>query len=163
MCLMREPIWGSPDLGETRTESKSVKGIGGYSSTSIPLYPYWPESSKRKGDQNRHPESSRTNVYTQRGTRDPIECSTLCTSEDWHEQSPGQLETFRHPYFRPRRSKVSKRYDHVCHIAKKWMERYMERTGETDKEPKQCSIKDVVIAEDFTPEQRNMIKSICKK
>ena len=54
------------DLGIPRswgdTEIKSVKGIGGYSCISIP--PLTRNRQKWKGDQNRYPESSRTNVYT---------------------------------------------------------------------------------------------------
>jgi len=76
------------------------------------------------------------------------------------------LSSLKHidtPYLKPRRPKIPKQYEHVCHIAEKLMERYLERTGGSDREPKQCSIQDVVIAEDFTPEQRKLIKSICNK
>ena len=51
----------------------------------------------------------------------------------------------------------------VCMIAEKIMERYLQKSGGSDKEPKQCSIDDIVIAEDFTPAEKQRVKDICQK
>ena len=57
----------------------------------------------------------------------------------------------------------NKRRNQTCFIAEKLMLKYLEKTGGTDKEPRQCSIEDVNIPEHFTPEQKQMIRTICHK
>ena len=59
--------------------------------------------------------------------------------------------------------KVQDKPEHKCFISEKIMKQYMEKNGGTDKEPKQCTIDDVVIAEDFTPEQKRTVKAILHK
>ena len=153
------------DLGTPRpwrkTESKSVKGIGGYSSTSVPLLTRIVKNGKVIKIDTRSPPR---NMFRHRGDPGILLSAQHCVllRIDMNKA----LSSLKHtdtPYLKPRRPRISQRYDHVCHIAEKLMERYLERTGGSDKEPKQCSIKDVVIADDFTPEQRKLIKSICYK
>ena len=153
------------DLGIPRswkkTESKSVKGIGGYSSTSVPLLTRIVKEGKIVKIDTRSPPS---HMFTREDGPGILLSAQHCflLKIDLNKA----LASLKHtdtPFLKTKRPKVSIRYRHVCHIAEKLMERYLERTGGSDKEPKQCSIKDVVIAEDFTPEQRKLIKSICNK
>ena len=47
-------------------------------------------------------------------------------------------------------NKVKAKPEHKCLISGKIMKQYMDKNGGTEREPKQCTIEGVVIAEDFT-------------
>jgi len=64
--------------------------------------------------------------------------------------------------FIPRKTE-EKKVKHFCFISGKLMSKYLERTGGSEKEPKQCSIRDVNMPEHFTPEQRRRVETICHK
>ncbi|MCP4456460.1 MAG: hypothetical protein GY816_00290, partial [Cytophagales bacterium] len=50
-----------------------------------------------------------------------------------------------------------------CYLAEKKMAEYMKLTGGTDKQPVQCSIKDVKINDIFSEGQKQQIRDICEK
>ena len=48
-------------------------------------------------------------------------------------------------------------------MAERLMREYLDKTGGTDKQPVQCTIKDVVISDEFTKEQKEQVRIICNK
>ena len=62
----------------------------------------------------------------------------------------------------PRKTE-EKKDKHFCFISGKLMSKYLEKTGGSSKEHKQCSITDVNMPKHFTPEQRRRVKTICHK
>ena len=143
-------------------ESRRVKGIGGYTQGSIPL-----TTRIIKGGQiiNIDTRSPPPHMFTEQDGPSVLLSAQHCVLLQIDMNKA--LTSLKHgetPYLKKRRPPVDSRYtSQECCIAEKLMERYLEKTGGSDKEPKQCSIDDVVTAEDFSPEQIRLVKSICQK
>ena len=145
-------------------ENKYVKGVGGMVKDSCPLL-----TRVIKGGEviNLDTRSPSTNMFSDKNGPDLLLSAQHCVvlKIDMNKA----LTTLKHgdtPYLESKRSKKEpppRSLKQTCFIAEKLMEKYLHRTGGTDKEPKQCSIEDVFIDEDFSPEQRRLVTSICKK
>ena len=158
--------YAKTSLGQRRSwrrhESKTVRGIGGNYENSIPLTTYVIKGKRAIPLDTRSPPPSLFD------TEDGPEM--LLSAQHCAELSIDMnhvLQSMRHrnaKYLDEGTNKGEpKNTKHSCLIAEKVMMRYMEKNGGTDKEPKQCTIDDVVIADDFTPEQKHTVKAILNK
>ncbi len=158
--------YAKPHLGIPRPwrkhESRRVRGIGGFSQGSVPLSTRIIKNGRIIRIDTRSPPA---HMFTEQDGPSVLLSAQHCVllRIDLNKA----LKSLQHgetPYLKEQSPKISPKYTlHKCHIAEKLMERYLQKTGGSDKEPKQCSIKDVVISEDFSPEQKRLVTSICHK
>ena len=155
-------------LGQKRKwkshESTVVKGVGGYYKNGIPLTTYVIKGKDVVPLDTRSPPE---HMF-----KDPDGPELLLSAQHCAELSidlNSVLSSMKHrdvKYLDRRKKTNSKnkiKSKHTCLISEKIMKQYMDKNGGTDKEPKQCTIEDVVIAEDFTPEQKQTVKAILHK
>ena len=142
-------------------ESRRVRGVGGYARGSVPLSTRIIKHGRIISIDTRSPPP---NMFIDQGGPSILLSAQHCVLLKIDlNKALSSLQHIDTPFLKERPT-ISPRYGHhECHIAEKLMERYLERTGGTDKEPKQCSIDDVVIADYFSPEQVRLVKSICQK
>ncbi len=158
--------YSKKELGIPRSwrshESRYVKGIGGYAKGSIPLITRIIKEGRVIKLDTRSPPA---HMFSDEDGPSLLLCAQHCVLLKIDINKA--LTKLRHgdtPFLKTKRSKTNPVYKHQeCNIAEKLMERYLEKTGGSDKEPKQCSIDDVEIAKDFSPEQVRLVKSICQK
>ena len=142
-------------------ESKYVKGIGGYAKASNPLTTRIIKEGQIISINTRSPPS---HMFKDEDGPSMLLCAQHCVLLKIDINKA--LSSLKHgdtPFLKTKRPKENPRYKSQCCIAEKLMARYLEKTGGTDKEPKQCSIEDVEISGDFSPEQVRLVKSICQK
>ena len=142
-------------------ENKYVKGLGGYSKDKVALRTRIIKEGKVIFLDTRSPP---LNMFNDPNGPEILLCAQHCVllKIDMNKALT-QLKHVKTPYLRkPKRSR-KKRVEQVCLIAEKMMSKYLLKTGGSDREPKQCSIEDVMIANDFTPEQTKQVKAICQK
>jgi hypothetical protein len=156
-------------LGQKREwkshESTVVKGVGGYYKNGIPLTTYVikgkdvvPLDTRSPPEHMfKDPEGPELLLSAQHCAELSIDLNSVLKS--MKHQDVKYLDTPK----KEKNTKVKPEPEHKCLISEKIMKQYMDKNGGTDKEPKQCTIEDVVIAEDFTPEQRQTVKAILHK
>ena len=143
-------------------ESKYVKGIGGYAKGSVPLTARILKEGQIIEIDVRSP--SKTMFNSEDGPSMLLSAQHCVLLKIDINKALTNLKHGDTPFLKPKRRKINPRYEsQQCYIAEKLMKQYLEKTGGSDREPKQCSIDDVEIAGDFTPEQVRLVKSICQK
>ena len=158
--------YAKPYLGIPRSwrchESKYVKGVGGYAKGSTPLTTRIIKEGQIINIDTRTPPS---HMFSREDGPSLLLSAQHCVLLKIDINKA--LTSLKHgdtPFLKTKRKTTNPRYvHHECNIAEKIMERYLEKTGGSDKEPKQCSIDDVEISEDFSPEQKRLVTSICQK
>ena len=151
------------DLGIKRSwnsgECRLVKGLGGLcEETFTPLTTRVIKGTKVININTRTPPST---LFTGKNDPEILLCTQHCASLKIDLNSI--LSNLRHRdviYLDEDEEPATKK---VCLIAEKLMLRYLEKTGGSDKEPKQCSIEDVEISDDFTQGQKRRVKDICRE
>ena len=144
-------------------EGKIVRGLGGFSEETKPI-----TTTIVKGDQEFHID---TRTPPKSLFSDPEGPELLLSAQHCAELKIDinqALKSLRHKtvtYLQTTPQKKPKRVitREICLIAEKIMEKYLLRTGGSDKEPKQCSIDDVEIHKSFSMKQRRQIKDICHR
>ena len=169
--------YAKPTLGEPREwrrhENRYVKGIGGWTKAETPLVTRVIKQGRVIEIDTRtppkglfdKPDGPEMLLGAQHCVTLGIDLNKLISSLKHNDVTYLEPQTKRSRINKNvKNKKKSKKYSHqICSIAEKLMKQYLDRTGGTDKEPKQCSIDDVFISEDFTPEQRRQVKQICQK
>jgi len=140
-------------------ESRVVSGVGGTANTSsTPLLTRIIKKGKVVHLKTRTPPNT---ILQRRGGPEILLSANHCALLNIDINKT--LRTLTHQDVQYLDEEKKEATEATCLISEKLMSRYLEKTGGSDKEPNQCSIKDVVIAEDFTPEQVQRVKTICQK
>ena len=156
-------------LGQKRPwrphESSVVKGVGGYCENGTPLTTYVIKGKDvipldtRSPPEHMFQDPGGPEMLLSAQHCDKLSIDLNATLRSMKHQDAKFLDTRN----RKKTSRTKKNPDHKCYISEKIMKQYMDKNGGTDKEPKQCTIEDVVIAEDFTPEQKRTVTAILHK
>ena len=92
-------------------------------------------------------------------------CPALCEAEDGSKPSFITAGARRGGIskYHPRKISPQKPSTRICLITERLMSEYLNKTKGTASQPKRCSIKDVIMGEDLSREQRELVRTMCEK